>query len=208
MKKLRAILFDLDGVLVDAKDWHYEALNKALSEFGHEISRDDHLNIYDGLPTKKKLELLSKIKGLALHHHEAICQLKQKYTVEQIVVKCKPRSSHETAIRQLKMDGYKLAVCSNSIRQSVELMLEKSHIKQYFDLILSNQDVVHPKPNPEIYLTCMRKLSVSPDETLILEDNENGIQAALASGAHLMRIDSIEEVHYDNITQQIKGESS
>ena len=53
---IKAVLFDMDGVLIDARDWHYEALNKALAIFGMEINRYDHLVTYDGLPTKKKLE--------------------------------------------------------------------------------------------------------------------------------------------------------
>ena len=59
MKKIKAVLFDMDGVLIDAKDWHYEALNKALGLFGMEINRYDHLNTFDGLPTKVKLQMLS-----------------------------------------------------------------------------------------------------------------------------------------------------
>ena len=58
--KIKAVLFDMDGVLIDAKDWHYEALNKALKLFGIEINRYDHLTTFDGLPTKVKLDLLSK----------------------------------------------------------------------------------------------------------------------------------------------------
>ena len=56
--EIKAIIFDMDGVLIEAKDWHYEALNRALSLFGMEISRYDHLVTYDGLPTTKKLEML------------------------------------------------------------------------------------------------------------------------------------------------------
>ena len=61
--EIKAIVFDMDGVLIEAKDWHYEALNRALRLFGYEISRYDHLVTYDGLPTSKKLEMLSLEKG-------------------------------------------------------------------------------------------------------------------------------------------------
>ncbi len=61
---IKLILFDLDGVLVEAQDWHYEALNRALELFGMPISRYDHLSTYNGLPTRKKLEMLSVEKGL------------------------------------------------------------------------------------------------------------------------------------------------
>lgn len=62
MTKIKAVIFDMDGVLIDAKEWHYEALNKALALFGFAISRQEHLDSYDGLPTRKKLEMLSSEK--------------------------------------------------------------------------------------------------------------------------------------------------
>ncbi len=88
--KIKAILFDMDGVLIDAKEWHYEALNKALSLFGMEISRYDQLVTYDGLPTKKKLQMLSRERGLPESLHGFLNALKQKYTQEMIFTKCHP----------------------------------------------------------------------------------------------------------------------
>ena len=78
---IKAILFDMDGVLIDARDWHYDALNKALSHFGYLISRDSHLSTFDGLPTKDKLQILSKSKNLPFGLHSHINKLKQKYTI-------------------------------------------------------------------------------------------------------------------------------
>ncbi len=90
MAEIKAIIFDMDGVLIDAKDWHYEALNKALALFGFSISRYDHLVTYDGLPTKKKLEMLTMECGLPKGLHQFINDLKQIYTMEMIFQKCKP----------------------------------------------------------------------------------------------------------------------
>lgn len=77
---IKAIIFDMDGVLIDAKDWHYEALNRALRLFGCEISRYDHLATFDGLPTKEKLNLLSKERHLPEKLHSFINEMKQRYT--------------------------------------------------------------------------------------------------------------------------------
>lgn len=203
MGLIKAVLFDMDGVLIDAKEWHYEALNKALSLFGMEISRYDHLVTYDGLPTRKKLEMLTLERGLPVELHEFINQIKQQYTMDEVHQKCRPVFAHEYALSQLKRQGYRLAVCSNSIRKTVEVMLEKSMILEYFDTYLSNQDVSHSKPHPEIYLTCMQRLGVKPEETLILEDNEHGVKAALASGAHLLQVQTVHDVTYARITEQI-----
>lgn len=194
----------MDGVLIDAKDWHYEALNKALALFGFSISRYDHLVTYDGLPTKKKLEMLTLERGLPKGLHQFINDLKQIYTMEMTFQKCKPVFYHEYALSHLKAEGYKLAVASNSIRQTVELMMEKSNLMRHLDLLLSNQDVSKPKPDPEIYNTAIARLGLSPDECLIVEDNQNGIKAAKASGAHVMIVGSVEEVNYTTIKANIK----
>jgi HAD superfamily hydrolase (TIGR01509 family) len=204
MSKIRAIIFDMDGVLIEAKDWHYEALNKALGLFGMEISRYDHLITYDGLPTKKKLEMLSLERGLPKGLHNFINKMKQEYTMEIVYSQCKPRFYHEYALSKLKNDGYNMAVCSNSIRKTIEVMLEKAAILHYFDFFLSNQDVTNPKPNPEIYLKAIQKMNLSPKECMIIEDNEKGIRAARESGANVMVVESVEDVNYDNIKKQIK----
>jgi HAD superfamily hydrolase (TIGR01509 family) len=203
MSKIKAVIFDMDGVLIEAKDWHYEALNKALGLFGMEISRYDHLVTYDGLPTKKKLEMLSTERGLPLELHEFINDMKQQNTLEIVYAKCKPRFYHEYALSRLKQEGYKLAVASNSIRKTVQIMMEQSALMDYLDFYLSNQDVKFGKPDPEIYTKAIQKMGLSPQECLVVEDNEKGIQAAKASGAWLMEVDEVEEVNYQNIMSHI-----
>lgn len=205
MTKIKAIIFDMDGVLIDAKDWHYEALNRALKLFGFEISRYEHLVTYDGLPTKTKLEMLTKAGGLPQKLHEFINELKQQYTMELIHTKCKPVFNHEYALSRLRRDGYRLALASNSIRATVEAMMERSHLIQYLDFYLSNQDVTLGKPNPEIYNCATSSLNLSPSECLVLEDNDNGKKAALDSGCWLMEVNQTGDVTYNNIIEKIKN---
>lgn len=200
---IRAVIFDMDGVLIEAKDWHYESLNKSLRLFGYEISRADHLTTFDGLPTKLKLEMLSREKGLPVDLHKFINEMKQIYTIELIHQFCKPMFVHEYAISNLKSRGYKLAVASNSIRKTIELMMNKSFLFQYMDFLLSNEDVVNSKPDPEIYIKAIKKLDFKPEECLILEDNENGIRAAKASGAHVLIVQDVKDVNLDNILNKI-----
>src|ERR1043166_6712301 len=128
MPEIRAIIFDMDGVLIDAREWHYEALNRALALFGYTISRMEHLTTFDGLPTSRKLEMLSLARGLPRGLHTFINQLMQQYTTELIHQRCKPVFAHEYALSKLHEAGYKLAVASNSIRSTVELMMEKSNL--------------------------------------------------------------------------------
>lgn len=200
---IKAVIFDMDGVLVDAKEWHYQALNKSLGLFGLEISRYDHLTTFDGLPTKIKLDMLSVVSGLPTKLHPFINEMKQQYTMDLVYQYCKPVFVHQYALSNLKSNGYRLAVASNSIRNTVEVMMQKADLLQYLDLILSNQDVVNGKPSPEIYITAINKIGILPDEALVVEDNENGIKAALASGAHLLKVDKIEDVTLDSILSTI-----
>jgi len=203
-KRIKAVIFDMDGVLIDAKDWHYDALNKALNHFGFNISRYDHLVTFDGLPTRRKLEMLTREQGLPAKLHGFLNELKQIYTMEIVHARCKPRFQHEYALSHLKAAGYKLAVASNSVRNSVEVMMVKSSLTPYLDAIVSNEDVAKGKPDPEIYLKTLSMLGVAGDETLVVEDNEHGIAAGKAAGAHLMIVQDVNDVTLDNIQKHIK----
>lgn len=203
MHKIKAIIFDMDGVLIDAKEWHYEALNKALGLFGYTISRYDHLVTYDGLPTSRKLEMLSEEKGLPQQIHPYLNRLKQQYTIDFIQKCCKPMFHHEYALSRLKAEGYHIAVASNSVRKTIELMMEKSKLMPYLDFFLSNQDVTRAKPDPEIYTKAINKLQLKPKECVVVEDNHNGVAAAKAAGAHVLEVVTVYDVTYDNIIHRI-----
>lgn len=202
--KIKAIIFDMDGVLIDAKDWHYEALNRSLGLFGFSISRYEHLVTYDGLPTAKKLEMLSVERGLPKGLHKFINEMKQIYTMEYVYMKCKPFFIHQYALSRLKSEGYRLALASNSVRLTIDMMMEKADLVRYFDFMLSNQDVTKAKPDPEIYQTAINRLGLEPVECLVVEDNQNGVKAALASGANLLKVETVYDVTYSNIKDKIK----
>ncbi len=200
---IRGVVFDMDGVLIEAKDWHYEALNRALALFGYEISRYDHLTTFDGLPTKKKLQMLSAENNLPTELHDFINDMKQRYTMEIVNARCKPRFNHEYALSKLHAAGYKLAVASNSIRSTIEVMMQRAALDRYLSFIVSNQDVSRAKPDPEMYNKAIGAFGLLPEECLIVEDNENGIRAARASGAHVLEVDEVDDVTFDNIARRI-----
>lgn len=200
---IEAVVFDMDGVLIDAKDWHYEALNKALALFGYEISRADHLSTFDGLPTSRKLEMLSKERGLPRSLHRFLNEMKQQFTVEQVHLQCKPLFVHEYALSHLKASGYKLGLASNSIRSTVELMMQKSNLEMYLDVMLSNEDVRKPKPDPDIYLRTAELLGVAPEKCLVVEDNPNGIKSAEDAGCQLLVVNSVHDVQLDRLLAAI-----
>jgi HAD superfamily hydrolase (TIGR01509 family) len=198
MKKL--ILFDLDGVLVDAKKIHFDSLNKALLKIGEKyvISESEHLSIFDGLKTYEKLDILTKMKNLDKKHYLAIWNDKQSFTLNEI---CKLKSDENliNLFKYLKKHEYKVGCCSNSIKKSVFSMLSKIGIIDYMDLILSNEDVKNPKPHPEIYWNAMSKFSLCPEDTLIVEDSPYGLLAAQRSGASIMRVKNSKDLTLEKI---------
>jgi len=200
---IKAVLFDMDGVLIDAREWHYEALNRALDLFGMAINLDSHLASYDGLPTRRKLQMLTKSRGLPAGLHDFVNELKQTYTYEIMTSRCKPTFTAQMALSKLHRAGYRMAVCSNSIRRTVVSMMEMADLAQYLEVMLSNEDVSKSKPDPEIYLAAMAKLGLRPDECVIVEDNDNGIEAARASGAYTIVVGQPADVTFERLTAEI-----
>ena len=202
---IKHIIFDLDGVLVDARDLHYHALNLALAEIGKEyiIDREEHLSTYDGLPTSKKLQMLTVSKGLPADSHNKVWQLKQEKTI-YLINKMNYDSRMMNVLRSLKESDYSVHVASNSIKNTIKMMLLRKGLIEYVDEIFSNEDVKNPKPNPEIYLRSIIKAGVSPKETLIVEDSHIGRKAALESGGHLFPVRNPDDVVHESIFNSIK----
>lgn len=202
---IKLIIFDLDGVLVEAKKIHYDTLNDAISKVDdkYSISWEDHINKYDGLKTISKLQILSDERGLPIDKHEIIWKEKQNLTLSELS-NLKPDIQLLETISKLSNDGYKIACCSNSIRKTVLTVLSKLNIIEYFDIIISNEDVKNSKPHPEMYWNAISIVGTLPEETLIIEDSPYGLQAAFRSKSHILRVLNTTEVTYSNITNRIK----
>lgn len=201
---IKAVLFDMDGVLVNAKEWHYDALNLALQDKGYSaINRQEHLSTYDGLPTIAKLKKHPQTKILSPEEHKDINDLKQRFTFEVIQKNCKPNSVILDTMRYLKSQGIRMACCSNSIKKSVEMMLEKVGVIEYMEFLVSNEDVENGKPAPDMYNKAIEKMCLKSTEVLICEDNIRGITAALHSGSFVLEIGMIEDTNKDNISKAI-----
>ena len=198
---IKLVIFDLDGVLVEAKNIHFDAFNMALGK-KYAISWNDHLSIYDGLKTKQKLKILTKRKELPVNLYNKIWERKQKLTLSKLS-SLKPNKTLQSIISNLVKDGYKIAVCSNSIRKTVLTVLSKLGIMEYMDLVISNEDVKNSKPHPEMYWKAMSMMSVLPEETLIVEDTPYGLLAASRSKSYILRVKNPNEVTYTNILKKL-----
>ena len=180
------VIFDLDGVLIDSRELHYETLNTALKKIDEKfvITREEHLSTFDGLSTTNKLKILSESKGLPSNLHNVVWQEKQKSTID-LLHKCPQNSSIQSIISKLKSKGWKVAVASNSIRDSVRIALDALGILGKIDYYVSNEDVSKAKPYPEMYWKCMIAVHALPKDTIIVEDSHIGREGATNSGAHL-----------------------
>lgn len=207
MSKVQAVLFDMDGVLIDAREWHFQALNEVLEIFGYEITRDMHETKYDGLSTLMKLQLLTDELGLPTHLHQMINRVKQDRTLRIAAQKCYPNVSHQVLIGKLRSQNIRLGLVTNSVRITTEFMLTYAGLIDMMEVIVTNEDVLAPKPSPEGYLKAMEKLDVLPSETIIVEDGHYGIAAAKASGANVIEVSGVGDVCLDLFANLLINES-
>jgi HAD superfamily hydrolase (TIGR01509 family) len=200
----KLVIFDLDGVLIESRELHYEALNDALRKVGNEfvITREEHLSLYDGLNTTKKLEMLSEKKGLDRKYFNQIWQDKQVATFN--LIRQFPKNNKlRQMFAKLSSNGIKIAIASNSIRETVKLALLSIGVMEYVDYYVSNEDVKRTKPYPEMYWQCMTALNVLPKNTVIIEDSHIGRQGALDSGAHLVPVKDSHDLTMEKIDEAI-----
>lgn len=203
---IKCIIFDLDGVLIEAKEIHYEALNDAIVKITDDpnmaIGWDEHLSVYDGLKTRQKLQMLTERKGLDPINYDDIWELKQLNTIKMLT-DIKTDERIQNVFKLLQYKGYKIACCSNSIRRSVLVMLSKLGLIEYMDLIISNEDVKNSKPHPEMYWKAMSMMGVLPEETLIVEDSPPGLLAAARSRAHVLRVNNPSDLTLDKLSDKL-----
>jgi HAD superfamily hydrolase (TIGR01509 family) len=205
----KLVIFDLDGVLIDSREIHFKALNQALNDVSHKfvISWDEHLSKYDGLPTTKKLHLLTEHKGLPATFYQQIWVAKQRYT-SAMYEDIEKNPELQGIFELLKMQGIQIAVASNSVRQTMVMALSRLGVMEQVDYFVSNEEVKHPKPFPEMYWKCMIALKTDTKNTVIIEDSHIGREGAIASGAHLIPVCNPSEVTHElgeTIADYFKG---
>ena len=202
----KLVIFDLDGVLIDSKDLHYEALNSALSrvDLDYAITKEEHLSIYDGLGTTKKLKLLTQNKGLPVEYYDQIWKDKQKATIK-ILSQLGYNQNVDLIMKRLKSQGWKIAVASNAIRETITTSLHAIGVLHHVNYIVSNEDVKHHKPHPEAYWRCMIALDCLPANTIIVEDSHVGREGALSSGAHLYAVKDHNDLDHERFFKMINN---
>ena len=202
---IKGLIFDLDGVLVDTKKIHFDALNFALKTLKIEqISFKDHLNIYDGLPTIEKLKILNKKKKLKKKYFKKIINLKQSKTKFFLNKHLKFNNKIYKTFNKLSKK-YKICIATNAVNQTLEICIKKLKLKKFIFKSFSNTDVLNNKPHPEVYLRCLIDMGLKPNETLIFEDSSHGVLAAQESGCHLFTVKNLSDITYSRIVNFMKN---
>jgi HAD superfamily hydrolase (TIGR01509 family) len=201
---LRLVMFDLDGVLVDACEWHRLALNEALKEIcDYEIPLEEHYTTFNGIPTRVKLNKLTEKGIVAASDHDRIYGIKQDKTIEIIKNKAHKALEKIRLMEWLKENSISIACVTNSIRESGYLMLERTGIASYFDHIITNQDVEKPKPSPEGYNKALHYFNITPEDAIIVEDSPKGLTAAYATGCKVLKVKDATQVTISTLKEFI-----
>jgi beta-phosphoglucomutase len=197
---IKAIIFDLDGVIVDTAHYHFVAWQRLAKEIGVSFSLEDNERL-KGVSRMRSLEIILEIGGVTLPKEkmEELAVLKNKWFLEYVSA-IKPEEIFpgvKELIIEMKKQGYKIALGSSS--KNAELVLELLKVKQLFDAIADGNMITKSKPNPEIFLLAASKLRVSPSECVVFEDAEAGVEAALAAGMKCVGVGSIEQLGKANL---------
>jgi beta-phosphoglucomutase-like phosphatase (HAD superfamily) len=200
----RLFIFDLDGTLVDSKEIHFNALNEALKEVDpkYVISEEDQEKIFEGLPTKEKLKILTENYGLPLEFHDKISKLKQEKTINFFKNLDKDEELI-TLFKMIKEYEVNIAVASNCIRETIEAALTSLGLIDLVNLYLGNEDVSNPKPNPEIFNKCMKHFGTSGGYTTIFEDSFVGKIAAFKSKSRLVSVKNRSSINMELIESEL-----
>jgi beta-phosphoglucomutase len=188
----KLIIFDLDGVLFESRDMHFDALNRALEAHGHQpISHEEHCSVYNGLPTRTKLAML----GITGDEAEQVQSEKQAHTLGWVMRNVRRDEMLVALFTDLRTGGWKIAVASNAITVTVIRSLQLLGLWPLCDFVTAGDRVARPKPDPMMYYDCMKACRAKPSETWIVEDSPVGREGAGKTGARVLPVEGPREVN-------------
>lgn len=188
-KTIQAVIFDFDGVIIDSEPLHYEACLNVLKETGVNLSYKEYVKKYLGLSDKEMFPQLLMDRGRQFAANEITSLINKKIEHYINIINIHPNLPFTKNITQyiekLIQEKKKIAICSGSTKKEILAVLTKLNggsFLPYFNTIVTSEDVEHGKPSPEGYLLTAKRLGVSPDKCLVIEDSSHGIEAATKAG--------------------------
>ena len=193
---LKALLFDLDGTLIDSEFFHFECWNEILEEFDVELSYSDWLKTYAGVPMPANAARLIETYNIIAPLPQLI-EKREHLTLERLKTKDVNLMPYVADVLEyFREQNLRLALVTSSPRQDVEAVFERNGLGRYFELIITRTEVTKSKPDPESYLLCVEKLGLQKEECLVFEDTINGVKSAKAAGLTCIAIQSNTDEHH------------
>jgi beta-phosphoglucomutase len=191
----QAIIFDLDGVIVDTAHYHYIAWKRLASEFNINLTPQQN-ELLKGVSRMRSLEIILELGNIHLEEaeKERLAEKKNKWFVEYIE-SIRPEEIFpgvRELLQSIRQQGIKVALASSS--KNAPRVIELLGIAHEFDAVVDGTMVTHSKPDPEIFLLAANKLDVKPADCVVFEDAEAGVEAALAAGMKCVGVGSVEQL--------------
>jgi beta-phosphoglucomutase family hydrolase len=181
---IRAVIFDMDGVIVESEHLHIKAEQQTMLKYGVRISAEE-LHTYTGTTAEFMFtELIKKYKLNTTF--ERVFDEKEEFMFKLLEKETRPTKGVIELLKKLKRKGIKLGIASSSHRKLIEYILRRLNIVRLFDFVVSAEDIANSKPNPEIFLRSARGLRVEPVECLVVEDAKLGVEAAKNAGMRVV----------------------
>ncbi len=191
----KALIFDLDGVIVDTAHYHFIAWQRLAKELGITFTEKENERL-KGVSRMRSLEIILEIGDVSLSPEkmEGLATKKNAWFVEYVEA-IKPEEIFlgvKEMITNLRSKGYKIALASSS--KNAEMVLRLLQIKNLFDAVVDGTMITHSKPDPEIFLLAASRLGIDPSQCVVFEDAEAGVEAAIAAGMKCVGVGSAEQL--------------
>lgn len=191
-----AVIFDLDGTLVDSEPNYYEAGRRLLSQYGvHDFSWEQHSR-FIGIGTRETLETLREEYGIEASVGTLLAEKNRLY-LERVRASTEAFPQMREFVERLHADGARMAVASGSSREAIDVALGVTGLDAYFPVVVSAEEVDHGKPEPDVFLEAARRLSAEPADCVVLEDAVPGAVAAHAAGMRCIAIPYVPDTASD-----------
>lgn len=193
---IQAVIFDMDGLMIDSEPLHCEAYDRVLKKFGYDLTKDENSQRYVGIGDVACCDDLISRHHLPITTKELMKQKQGEY-LKLLDSNIKAQPGLLKLLDQLQKNNYKKAIASGSLLYEIKTIINSLKIEKFFDAVCSVEEVQNGKPEPDLFLLAARRLEISPERCLVLEDAPSGIKAAVSANMKSYAIPSRETLDKD-----------